>query len=122
VETLGLTAMASNPNPLLDGITRKPLAMRGESLRNSLADDLKRPIGLAIDRAIVLAGLTKQDVAFRMGYADQSALARWIAGVETPQFAKLFIVVELRAPLVIALAELSDDVQIVTTISIRRTA
>lgn len=114
--------MAPNNTAQLDAIKRKPLAMRGEAVRKPLAEDMKRPIGQAIDRAIVLARLTKQDVAFRMGYDDQSALSRWIAGVETPQFARLFAVKELRGPLVIALAELSDTVDVQTTIVIRRTA
>ena len=112
--------MGANDTARLDGIPRKSLVMGSEGLRKPLAEDLKRVIGQAIDRAIVLAGLTKQDVAFRMGYADQSALARWIAGVETPQFAKLFVLVELRGPLVIALAELADDAQVITEIRIRR--
>jgi hypothetical protein len=83
---------------------RKMLAARGEGDRKPLAE----AIGQAIERGIVLAKLTKQDVAFRMGYRDQSALARWISGVETPQFAKLWTIEELRQPLCIALAELAQ--------------
>lgn len=117
--------MAQNDTAVLDGIKRKSVAMSlrsGERDRKPLADDLKQPIGQAIERGIVLAGLTKQDVAFRMGYQDQSALARWISGVETPQFARLFMVQELRGPLVLALAELAGTVDVETTIRIRRTA
>jgi hypothetical protein len=106
----------------LDGLPHKMLAMRGEGFRKPLAEDLKRAIGQAIERAIVLASLTKQDVAHQMGYEDQSALSRWISGAETPQFAKLFVVVELRGPLVIALAELAHDVEISTTLTVRRRA
>jgi hypothetical protein len=114
--------MAVNITAQLDGIKRKSLVMRGESLRKPLADDLKRPIGQAIERALVLADITKQDAAFRMGYEDQSALSRWIAGAETAQFARLFSIPELRGPLVIALAELSETVSVETTITIRRRA
>jgi hypothetical protein len=114
--------MSQHNTAQLDGIKRKSIAMTSEALRKPLADDLKRAIGQAIERAIVLAGLTKQEVAFAMGYEDQSALSRWISGAETPQFARLFIVVKLRGPLVIALAELSGDVDVQTTIVIRRTA
>lgn len=106
----------------LDAITRKPVAMRGEPDRKPLAEDLARAVGAAIEQAIKLARLEKKDVAFQMGYADQSALARWIAGVETPQFAKLFAIRSLRGPLVIALAALSEDAEIVTTITLRRSA
>ncbi len=109
----------------LDRVQRKSLTMdlrAGEAGRKPLAEDLKLAIGRAIEDAIKAAHLEKKDVADRMGYSDQSALGRWIAGVETAQFAKLFLVVELRAPLVIALARLAEDAEIVTTISIRRSA
>jgi len=111
--------MAVHDTSRLDAVPRKTLAMRGEGLRKPLADGV---MGRAIDRAIVLSGLTKQDAAYRMGYQDQSALARWISGVETPQFARLFAVQELRAPLVQALAELASDVEVTTTITVRRRA
>jgi hypothetical protein len=110
--------MAAHDTTLLDAVPRKTLAMRSESLRKPLAG----AIGRAIDRAITLSGLTKQDAAYRMGYQDQSAVARWISGVETPQLARLFAVPELRAPLVQALAELSSDVEVTTTITVRRRA
>lgn len=122
--------MARHLTAQLDAIKRKPLAMRGEGLarrgegdRKPLADpDLPRLIGRAIERALKLANLEKKDAAWRMGYEDQSALSRWIAGVETPQFAKLFGILELRGPLVVALAELAEDVDVTTTISVRRRA
>jgi transcriptional regulator with XRE-family HTH domain len=85
-------------------------------------EDLKRAIGRAIEEAIKAAKLEKKDVAERMGYSDQSVVGRWIAGVETPQFAKLFLIEELRLPLCVALAALSKDAEIVTTISFRRSA
>jgi ribosome-binding protein aMBF1 (putative translation factor) len=113
----------------LDGIPRKSLTMRGESVSRRgegdpqpLVEDLKRAIGRAIEEAIKAAKLEKKDVAERMGYSDQSVVGRWIAGVETPQFAKLFLIEELRLPLVVALAALSKDAEIVTTISFRRSA
>jgi hypothetical protein len=109
----------------LDAIPRKSVGMKlraGETDRKPLAEDMKRAIGRAIEIAIAAAHLEKQDVAYRMGYSDQGSLGRWIAGVETPQFAKLFLVVELRAPLVIALAALAEDAEIVTTITVRRSA
>jgi hypothetical protein len=120
--------MAQDDTARLDAIKRKPAAMRidyldleGEGHRKRLADeDLRRLIGRAIERAIDLAKLEKKAVAHAMGYADGSALARWISGVETPQFAKLFGVVALRRALVIALAEIADGVDVQTTITIRR--
>ena len=87
---------------------RKMLAMGSESVRKPLAKD----IGTAIERAIVLAKLTKQDVAYRMGYEDQSALSRWISGVETAQLPRLWEIEELRWPLLRALAEISGTAAI----------
>ncbi len=94
------------------------LAASGEGVRKAVAEaDLKRLIGGAIERAIVLARLSKQDVAYQMGYADQSALARWISGAETAQLPKLFKIVALQQTLVVALAEIADcDVQTVITV------
>lgn len=53
---------------------------------------------------------------------DPRQVARWIAGKENPQFHAMFAVEPLRGPLVIALAALADDIDITTTISIRRRA
>jgi vacuolar-type H+-ATPase subunit D/Vma8 len=109
----------------LDGVKRQSLTMKlrtGESDPQRLVEDLKRAIGRAIEDAIKAAKLEKKDVAARMGYTDQSVVGRWIAGVETPQFAKLFLIVELRTPLLIALFALAEDAEIVTTITVRRTA
>ena len=96
---------------------RKMLAAKVCGDRKPLAEG----IGQAVERAITLARLTKQDVAFRMGYADQSTLARWISGVETPSFARLWMVEDLRAPLAVALAELAQC-EVETVVRIKRTA
>lgn len=100
---MGLSDMAPTVAKRLPDAPRKNLAMGIESVRKPLAKD----IGAAIERAIVLANLTKQDVAYRMGYADQSALSRWISGVETAQLPSLWEIKELRWPLLRALAEIS---------------
>jgi hypothetical protein len=66
----------------------------------------KQQIGRAIEAAIERARLTKQAVAFAMGYSDSGVMGRWINGTETPQFAKLWAVGgRFRHELVIALAE-----------------
>lgn len=97
---------------------RKMLAAKPRADRKPLAVE----IGQAVERAITLARMTKQDVAFRMGYRDQSALARWISGVETPQFARLWMIEELRGPLAIALAELAECCEVETVVRVKRTA
>jgi hypothetical protein len=111
----------------LDTVKGKSVAMQlraGETDHKPLAiDQWRRQIGGAIERALKLANLTKQDVSYEMGYgSNQAPISNWISGKETPQFAKLFSVKALRGPLVVALAELSDDVQIETTIRVKRSA
>lgn len=108
------------PDPL-----RKMLTMRGESLRKPVADpQVARVLGQAIERALERAGLTKQDAAFRMGYEDQSALSRWISGVESPQVARLWTLGELfQRSLVLELAATCHvGVKIRTTIELEATA
>lgn len=111
-------------DPRLD-IPRKAVAadlrMPAKLDRKALADDVRREIGRAIERALQLADITKQDASDRMGYGtNQAPLSRWISGVERPQFEKLFAIRELRGPMVQALAELSSDIEVTTTIRIRR--
>jgi hypothetical protein len=111
----------------LDGHKRKSLAMNlreGETDHKPLViDQWKREIGQAIERALNLANLTKQDVSFEMGYGtNQAPISNWISGKETPQFAKLFAVEQLRDSLIVALAGLSKTVEVETTIRVRRTA
>ncbi len=108
-------------DPRLD-VPLKMLAVEGEEVSKPLAEDVwRRKIGGAIERGIVLARLSKQDVAYQMGYADQSALARWISGAETAQLPKLFRIEALRQSLVIALGELAEC-EVETVVRIRRRA
>ena len=53
---------------------------------------------------------------------DDRTIARWEDGKERPQFDAIFAVKELRGPIVIALAELSQIVEVETTIRIKRSA
>jgi DNA-binding transcriptional regulator YiaG len=53
---------------------------------------------------------------------DDRTIARWEEGKERPQLDAIFAVKDLRGPLVLALAELSETVEIETTLRIRRTA
>jgi hypothetical protein len=103
-------------------VPRKSVAADDALDRKSFAADVDGPsIGRVIERAIVLAGLTKQELAHAMGYADQSALSRWISGAEAAQIAKLWAVRALRGALVIAMAEASRaDVEVQTVVTLRR--
>lgn len=78
-------------------------------------------VGQAVARAFSLANLSQKEVAGLVN-RDVAQVARWISGAERPQFDALFSVEILREPLVIALAALSDQIDITTQISIRRRA
>ena len=91
---------------------RKPLA----------AINWRREIGRTIERALTLGRLTKQEMSHAMGYQDQSAISRWIAGVERPLLDKLFAVDAFYDAWVIACAEGNPRIEVTTAITIRRIA
>lgn len=77
-------------------------------------------IGGAIECALLGSRITKQEASHRMGYDNQASISKWISGVETPQFAKLWAIgPDFRAHLVIALARACDGVDVTTQITIR---
>lgn len=83
----------------------------------------REQVGLAIEKALKLAGKTQKEAWVLLGHNDGAQLNRWIKGTERPQFDALFSVEELRQPLVVALAGLAGaGVEIATSITIRRTA
>jgi hypothetical protein len=84
--------------------------------------DWRRHIGQTIERALEIAHLTKQDVSGAMGYADQSALSRWISAVERPHFDKLFSVDRFYDAWVIACAEANPRIAVETVVRIARIA
>lgn len=78
-------------------------------------------IGVAIDRARMACGWNVNQFATEVG-RDRAQVSRWIAGTERPQFDALFAVEALRGPLVVQLAGLSADIEVVTEIRVRRSA
>lgn len=84
--------------------------------------DWKADMGKVIARCFELAGLTDKEAGALMD-RDKAQISRWIAGTERPQFDAIFAVPQLRAPLVLALAEQTPDtVEAVTELRIRRFA
>jgi hypothetical protein len=81
--------------------------------------DWKAAIGTAIER--VMGTLLLKEFAVLIA-RDERQVKRWIDGKERPQFDAIFAVDRFRAPLVLALAELAHDVEIETTIRVRRRA
>ena len=104
----------------VDELPRKACArpvLRGETDSKVLAD---ADLGPVVERVIALSGLNREQLAFALGYADGSSIARWVRNLEAPQFARLWAVRTLRAAIVQALAERSDDVEVETTVRVRR--
>lgn len=115
--------MQTQSLPLLGEAKRKrsaELSLRGEADSKRIAETFRRELGQAIARAIRAAGFEQKEVAGLMEYEDGSALTRWIAGAETAQLHRLWMVEGLRKFLVIELAGLADGIDVTTTISIRR--
>ena len=83
--------------------------------------DWRAEIGRCVERARVLSGLTLKEFAGVVG-RDVRQVGRWMNGEERAQLDAIFAVKELRGPLVIALAELSQVVDVETVIRIRRSA
>jgi len=96
--------MRNQSLPLLGAAQRKSVEGRSESVSSQgetqikpiAGAEFKLLIGRAIERGILLAGMTKQEAAFEMGYPDPSALSRWMPGVETVQFSRLWMIARLR--------------------------
>jgi hypothetical protein len=114
--------MAASIADRLADVHPKMLRAEGESDRKKLVEDLRPVIGRLVERAIALAGLTKQEAAFAMGYSDQGAVSRWCSGVERPQFDKLFVVKGFKLAWLLAIAEDSKEIEVETTIKVRRIA
>lgn len=94
--------------------------MAKADLRNPDQDDAVRTwIGTAINAARLMMGWNLDEFAQAVG-RDPRQVARWISGKETPQLHAMFAVPAFRGPLVIALAGLSEDIEVTTQIAIRR--
>jgi hypothetical protein len=78
-------------------------------------------LGGCIEEVRCAFGLTLEAYAYELKVNDRQ-LARQIKGEDRPQLEKVFAVERFRGPLVIALARLSADVDVVTEIRVRRTA
>lgn len=84
--------------------------------------DLRPEVGRLVARAFEIAGLSKQEASFQMGYSDQGTVSRWCSGVERAQFDKLFQVRGFRQAWLLALAEDTPHAEVTTVVSIRRRA
>lgn len=93
--------------------------MAKADLRKPETQEWRAAIGRAIERTRTLAQQSLKEFADTIG-RDERQVARWIAGTERPQFDAIFAVKAFRGPIVVALAEISDEIEIETTVRIRR--
>ncbi|HWB15918.1 MAG TPA: hypothetical protein VG538_05875 [Vicinamibacterales bacterium] len=99
---------------------RKSCAPDGEALRKKLAAHAEAGLNLGrwLTRAIALSGQSPKEVAYELGYADQSAVSRWLNNAEPPNLTRLWKLRALRRPLVIALAEETKDIAVNTVLTV----
>jgi len=71
-------------------------------------DAAKADVGRVVARCFQLAGLSRKEAAGLLG-KDEAQIARWVSGLERPQFDLIKAKPRLRAWLVIAWAEASGD-------------
>jgi hypothetical protein len=100
---------------------RKSCAVDGETLRKKLAGHAEAGlnVGRVLERAFALAGLSKQEVAYELGYQGPSSISRWCANVEPPNLTRLWEIRQLRRALIVALAEATGgDVSVRTVLTV----
>jgi hypothetical protein len=115
--------MSAHGSAVLDGIKRKPVAMRGEGVLRKLevGSEARQFVGRIIARAIEVAEMSHKEASIRMGLSDDGAqISRWCSGVEPPSLARIASVPRLACGLSVALAELSDLTEVRTVISIKQ--
>jgi predicted transcriptional regulator len=78
-------------------------------------------LGGCIDEVRRVLGLSLKEFAAALG-KDARQVKRWIDGAERPQLEAVFVLERFRGPLVIALARLVADVDVITEIRVRRSA
>lgn len=83
--------------------------------------DWLRAVGQAIGRAIAIVGWSLKEAAGKVGVDDRE-FAKWMTGERRPHLDRLFAIEELRKPLVICLAGLAPELEVVTEIRDRRRA
>ncbi len=107
------------PSERLAGVHPQMIAASLRPDRKILAD-LRPVIGQLVDRALALAGISKQEAAYAMDYRDAGTISRWCSGSERPCFDKLFSLDGFEAAYILAMAERNPNIEATTVITIRR--
>ena len=80
-----------------------------------------RDFGRILDRALVLARLTKQEATYLLGYANPGQISKWTTGQEATPLHRLFARLPgFKTAYMIALGEDDPAVQVVTTVTVPR--
>lgn len=112
------------PDSRLD-VIRKPVAahLRYEAKADSkaLAVDWRRRQADVFARVLQLGRMTLQELAYELGYRDQSAVSRWASAAERPQWDRIAEVERLTPWISVAWGEATGaDVQV--AVIVRRSA
>ena len=107
------------PTPLL--LPDKGGKTAKASIRKPDTETYYASLGGCIEEVRRVSGLSLKEFACEVK-KDERQLARQIEGKDRPQLEAVFAIERFRGPLVIALAKLAADVDVVTEIRVRRTA
>lgn len=80
------------------------LGRYGETSHQSPVDH-KKLLGRCIERALDIAKIERKVLAGILGYADESPIYRWIAGVDSPPMSRLLLIPAFAAGFLIAVPE-----------------
>lgn len=117
-----MVAQQNLPTPLL--VSEKRGIKSQQPLRKAEMEDWQVRVGGAIRRARLAVGWSLKEFAAALEQAtdksrDDRQISRWEDGKENPQLAALFAIERLRGPLVIQLATLAQEIEVVTEIRVR---
>lgn len=84
-------------------------------------DTWRADIAGAFVKALSMAGLTPKEFAWESRTSDEKErdlgqISRWMKGTERPQLDVIFAVKAMRLPMVLCLAELSEEITVKTTL------
>ena len=99
--------------PVLPDIGRKRMAKVDVRIPDNV--ELPALIGCAIQRAVSIVGWSNKEAAAKVG-VDDAEFGKWLSGGRRAQFDRLLAVPELRWPLLCALADVTGEAEMVTTL------
>ncbi len=117
-----MTAILSQPSlptPLRVSDSRAKTAKA--TIRKPDTEAYYASLGACVREVQHVSGLTLKEFCAVLG-KDERQIARQIEGADRPQLEVVFAIERFRGPLVIALARLAADVDVVTEIRVRKSA